>query len=220
MGAQALEDTHLNLLRPERDEPVEPGGEAGQGLTRQTDDEVRVDVHRGLGPEKMKIIREPLVVLPAADERPDFGIEGLDTDLELERAGRKAGDDRAQLGGQAIGHQLEVIEPARLMPLKKEFQDRPAGGEVEVERAVHELELFQSAIQQLLHRRQERLQRCLAHGDVERREAEFAAERAPARGFHIHDAVREIGVRIEIVGQGQLRELRRRSGNHLGQRLG
>ena len=73
--------------------------------------------------QEIEIVRQLLVILPAADERADLLVEGLDADLELQRAGRKPGDDFAQWFGQAVGNHLEMEEMAGLMARQKEFKD-------------------------------------------------------------------------------------------------
>ena len=77
--------------------------------------------------------------------------------------------------------------------------------DVEIERAVNELELLQSAIQQLLHFAEEFVQRNLPHRNVERRQAELAGERAAARRLDINDAMRDVVISVKVVGQGYLR---------------
>ena len=100
--------------------------------------------------KEMEIILQPLIILPAADGRADFLVERLDADLELQRARRELGDDFAQRFGQPVGNHLEVEKMPGLVPLQKEFEDGLAGSDVEIERAVHELELLHAAVQQLL----------------------------------------------------------------------
>ena len=117
---------------------------------------------------------------------------------------------------QPVGHHLEMEEVAGPMAFEEELQDRPAGVDVEIERAVHELELPHAAVEQPLQFAEQRGQRRLPHGDVERRQAELAGERAAARGLDIDDAVRDVVVVVEIVGQRQLGELGQLGGNDLG----
>ena len=90
-------------------------------------------------------------------------------------------------------------------------------GDVEIERAVNKFELFQPAIQKLLHFGEEFVQRDLPHGNVERREAKFAGERAAARRLDVNDAVREVVVGVKVVGQGDLRKVRQLGGDDFGQ---
>ena len=67
-AAQPLEDAHLDFLRTERDQPVEAGGKTFQRFARQPDNQVGVDMHAGFVAQKMEIVRQPLIILPAADE--------------------------------------------------------------------------------------------------------------------------------------------------------
>ena len=105
----------MNFLRTERDESVKTGGETFQRFAGQADDQIRVDVDAGFVAQKIKIICHPLVILPATDERADFGIECLDADLKLQRSGRKFCDDFTQLGGQAVGNHLEMKKHSGLI---------------------------------------------------------------------------------------------------------
>ncbi len=129
---------------------------------------ISVDVDAGFAAQEIKIVREAFVILPPADERADFGVEGLDADFKLQRAGRKPGDDFAQFSGQAVGNHLKMVEMAGLMAREEKFEDGLAGGDIEVEGAVNELELFHAAIQQALHLVEKSGQGNLAHGNVER----------------------------------------------------
>ena len=137
-------------------------------------------------------------------QRADAFVEGLDAQLELERAGRETGDHLAQALGQAVGHQLEMKEPARLMACEEEFEDGAAGLDVEVEGAVHKFELPDAACQQVLEVGKQGRQWRLAHRDVERGKAKLAGERAAARGLDVDDPVGDVPVIIEVVGQSQL----------------
>ena len=160
-----------------------------------------MNVDASFAAEKMKIFRKPFVILPAADELADFRIKGLDADLELQRAGRKLGNDFSQLGGQPVGNHLEMIKISQLMPRQKKFQNCLTRQDVQVERAIHKLELLQAALQKFLHRREKFVQRHLPHRNVERRQTKFAGERTAARRLDIHDAVREVRLRVILIGQ-------------------
>ncbi len=130
--------------------------------------------------------------------------------------GGNSGDDFAQRFGQAVGNHLEMEKMAGLIAREKEFENGSAGGDVEIERAVNELELFQAAIQKLLHLAEEFLQRHLPHWNVERRQAEFAGERAAARRLDVNDAMRDVVIGVKVVGQGELGKVRRLGGNDFG----
>ena len=147
----------------------------------------------------------------------DFLVERLDADLELQRAGRKLGDDFAQRFRQPVGNHLEMKEMAGPIALEEEFEDGLADGDVEVERAVNELELFHAAIEQPLQLLEQGGQGNLPHRDVERRQAEFAGERAAARRLDVDDAVRDVVVGVKVVGQGELGKVRQFGGNDFGQ---
>ena len=80
----------------------------------------------------------------------DFLVKRLDADLELQCAGRKFGDDFAQRFRQPVGNHLEMEEMAGPVALQKEFENRFADGDVQIERAVNELELLHAAVKQAL----------------------------------------------------------------------
>ena len=61
-----------------------------------------------------------------------------------------------------------MIEVAGPMAFKKEFKNGAARGDVQVERAVHELELPHTAIEQALQVFEESGQGSLAHGNIKR----------------------------------------------------
>ena len=52
-------------------------------------------------------------------------VERLDADLELQRAGRKLGDDFAQRFRQAVGNHLEMKKMSGLIAREEEFEDAP-----------------------------------------------------------------------------------------------
>ena len=60
---------------------------------------------------------------------------------------------------------------------------------------------------------EKRIERHVAHRHVQRREAELALERTPARRLDIHHAMRQILVCVELVRQRHALELRPRA-NH------
>ena len=69
-AAQPLENAHLNLLRPQRDQPIEPRAEAVDIFARQAR---RSDPREHARPvslaQKPQVVRQLRVVLPAADRR-------------------------------------------------------------------------------------------------------------------------------------------------------
>src|SRR5437588_12665550 len=100
--------------------------------------------------QKPNVIFQPLVILAAFDERADFFIESLDAHFELKRARREPADDLAQRFGQAVRHHFKMEKMSGLIAGKKEFQNGLADVDVKVERAIHKLELLDSALEQAL----------------------------------------------------------------------
>jgi hypothetical protein len=107
-----------------------------------------VDVDTGLAPEEAQVLLNLSVVLSAADALRDFFVEGLYADFKLERAWRELADQLAQSLGQAIGDHLEVQEQAGHVALQEELEDSAADVEVEVEGAIHELEMANAALEE------------------------------------------------------------------------
>src|SRR5262245_18788209 len=124
----------------------------------------------------MKVVLQLPHILPAADEPADLVIERLDADLELERARWNLCDDLAQGLRQAIGNHLKVEEQSRLVTVEEELQERFADVVVQVERAIHELELLHTAVEQPLKFSQHSIERHLSHRDVQRTQAELTSE--------------------------------------------
>ena len=152
-SAQSLEHAHLNLLRPQRHQPVEARREARQPFARQAHDEVRVQVCARVRPQPGEVLRELRVVLPARDVARGLVVEGLHADLQLHRARRELRQQFAQRLRQPVGNHLEVQEQPRSPAVEEELQDGPAHQQVQVERPVHELELRRPARQQPVQRR-------------------------------------------------------------------
>ena len=67
-AAQPFQNADLDFLRAERDEPVEAGGKTFQRFAGQADNQIGVDVNAGFAAQKMEIVLQPFVILPAADE--------------------------------------------------------------------------------------------------------------------------------------------------------
>ena len=102
-AAQALEDADLDLVRLERDQPVEAARETGDVLARQAGDQVDVQVHVRVLAQPAEVVGGLGVVLLAADQRLHLGVEGLDADLELQRARRELGDASFSASGRWSG---------------------------------------------------------------------------------------------------------------------
>jgi hypothetical protein len=129
-------------VRRKRNEAVEARRERFQVLSRQTGDQVDVKVRVGLRAQPAQIGRGRRVVLAARDRVLDVDIEGLDSDLELQRPGGKTRDQRLQPLRQVVRNQFEVQERRILRMLadqaEKELEDRRCGGTRD-ERTVDEL---------------------------------------------------------------------------------
>ena len=96
-------------------------------------------------------------------------------------------------------------EQAGTVSVEEEAENFRGGFNVEIESAIHELELPAIPVEEALHGGKETVARKVSDGCVERGETEVAAERATARGFDIDDPVGNIVVSVEIVGQGDVK---------------
>jgi hypothetical protein len=150
-AAQALEDADLNFLGPESDQSIKAVSEGFQGFARKTHDQIGMQVHAAVLPKPLEVVGESIVVLSSTNPGFDLPIEGLDADLELQRARRESGDEFPQLRGQPVRNHFEMDEEFRAETVEEELKDPSAGGEVEVEGPVDELETTQAPVVQSLH---------------------------------------------------------------------
>ena len=106
-----------------------------------------MDVNAGVIAQPGQIVGQPVVILPAADTRFHFWIQRLNAHFELQCTSREFRDDRPQRFGQAVRNHFEVNEQAGRVTLKEELENTPADRQVQVERAIDELELLGPAIE-------------------------------------------------------------------------
>src|SRR5436190_21242969 len=111
-ASEALENSHLNLLWTHGDEPIESARKTLETLTRQSDDQIRMNVHTRVLAEIMEVLLHFHHVLTPADVLRSGFVETLDADFELQRAGWKARDHLAQRVRQSVRHHFEVHEQA------------------------------------------------------------------------------------------------------------
>ena len=215
-AAEALENAELNFLGLERDQAVEPSGETLKVFTGQAGDKVGMDMDAGVLAEETEILLEALIILAALDESADFGIKGLNADFKLQSAGRKAGDDFPQGLRQTVRDHFEMKEETGLVALEKEFENGAADIDVQVEGAVDELELFHTALEEAFESGEQLRQGGLPDGNVQGGEAEFAGKGAAARGLDVNDAMGDVLSGIEVVGEGEPREIGEVSRNDFG----
>ena len=202
-AGEFLQDAKLDFVGAEGDEAVEAGGEAFGCFAGEPRDEIDVEEGVGVLAQEAEVVRGAFEVLRAADGFKDLRIERLQADFELEGAGRKAREDFAQFGGKAVGQHFEVEEEAGELrqAFKKEGKDFDGAGDVEIERAVAELELPRAASEKLVERGEQGGHGEEADGRIVGRDAVIAAHGAAARGFDVEQAVGEIGVGVFVVGE-------------------
>src|SRR5256885_1116798 len=100
--------------------------------------------------KKLQIVLQLLKILTTADPMANLVIKRLDADLELQCAGRKSDDYFPKDGRQPIGDHFKMIEKPGLPAFEAEFEQCPAGIDVQIESAIHELELLDPALQEPL----------------------------------------------------------------------
>src|SRR5882672_7308065 len=125
-------------------------------------------MHMDAGPasQETQVFFEPLIILTSFDQVADLLVERLDPDLELQRARWRFCYHVAQSFRQTVRDHFKVKKMPRLITFEEKLEDRFADVEVQIKRAVHELELLHAAVEQTLQIAQQRRQRCLPDGDV------------------------------------------------------
>src|SRR5439155_19785734 len=103
-------------------------------------------MHAGMLAEEPEIVLQFVEVLPPADPPADLFIERLNADLELQRSGRELRNDLSQSVRQPIWNNLEVKEEAGLIAFQEKLEERLAGVQVQIEGAIHKLELLHPAV--------------------------------------------------------------------------
>src|SRR4029077_16503223 len=98
---------------------------------------------------------------------------------------------------------------SRVIALEQKFENRSASADVEIESAIHELELLHTPFKQPFQPRQQRRQGNLPNRNIQRREAKFTSERTPPRCFDVNNPIRHILLVIQIVRQHQPRKIRK-----------
>ncbi len=79
------------------------------------------------------------------------------------------------------------------------MKDGFADVEIQIERAIDELEASHAAVEKSLHRGEKMIDWCISHRHVERRKTELAFERTATRGFDVNDALGYVGVIVKVV---------------------
>ena len=143
--AQSFENPQLNFVRFGSPQSIEAATKAGQIFARQTGDQIGVNVHPAVLPQKPNIGIHELIVLAPPDTLGGVFIEGLHADLELQRPGRELHHHLFELFGKAIGHHLEVNKNAVVFAGQKELENARRCLVTEVERAIDEAKLASAA---------------------------------------------------------------------------
>ena len=132
----------------------------------------------------------------------------MDANLKLQHPGREAGDAVLQARGQLVGDEFEVHKQRRFRLLRqlaqKKFQDAHRGVNFQVKSAVHKLESACAACIQIVQRCQKFFQLESPGSFVQGAQAKRAFEWAAARGLHVQNPLRQVGVAVVRVGQGDL----------------
>src|SRR5216684_2221650 len=175
---QPLQDAHLDFLGTQLHKPIESGSETFQRFSRQAHDQIRMNVNACFIAEKSKVVVETSVILMAADVLCCGGIKGLNTDFKLQCARRKLRDDLPQGLRQPVRNHLEMHKQSRPKMIQKELENRPARRRIQIEGAIHELELLRPAVEQILQLLEQHWKGKLTNRHVERRQAKLTKEGA------------------------------------------
>src|SRR5215475_6962534 len=173
-----LQDADLNFLWTKRKQSIEPSAKTLHRFAWQPDNQIRMHVYAGLVSQEAQILLEPRVILASLYQMSYLLIERLYAHFKLQCSGRKFRYDISQTLRQPVRDHFEMKEVSRPIALKKEFQDRFADIEIQVEGSVHELEMLHAALEQALQFPNQNWQRSLADWDVQRRKAELTRKRA------------------------------------------
>ena len=162
-AAQALEQAELDLMRAQGVQGVKALGKAGQRLAGQAENQVSVQVGVRLRHQPVQVGQGFGVVLPARDALLHLGVEALDADFELQHTGRKLRDQDLEPVRQLVRDQLKVHKLvrgrwSRRQAVQKKLQDARRGLDLQVEGAVHKLELPRAALIQPVQLGQKRVQ--------------------------------------------------------------
>jgi Glycosyl hydrolases family 35 len=209
-AGKTLEQSDLNFLGIQLHQPIKPSAETGHVLAGQADNQIGVNVNAALAAQESQVLFQPPNILPAADEFTNRFVEALHADFKLQRPRRKLHDQFPQRRRQSVGDHLKMQEQLRCVSIQKELQDRAADVQVQVKRPVHEFELPRAAVQQRLHRRQKLVQRYIAHGNIQRRQAELAGERTSTRGLDVDHAMLKVFLIVQVIGQDERGHFRQR----------
>lgn len=200
-AAQPFEDADLDFLWVQGMQTIESGCEGLEILTGEPGDEVGMNMDTGVLAEESEVILQSFEVLTSADAFGCGRVKSLDSDLELESARGELLDQVTELGGQAVRNHFEVEEESGPQAFEEELEDCLAGGQVQVEGAINEFELIGAAVEESLHRGQERFEREGPDRNIDGGEAEFAGKGATPGGLDIKQAVLEIGIGVMLVGR-------------------
>ncbi len=232
-------------MRGNGQQAVKAVGKAVQGFTGQAKDQIHMQVGVGVCQQPTQVGLGRGVVLAARHGVLHRHIEGLHTHFQLQHARRKQCQLRFQAVWQVVGDDFKMQKQvsfgrsswagrSRRVSLRwttwglcrvrrlgqfvqKKLQDAHRMLDLQIERAVDKLEAAGTALVQALQRRQHAVKLKAPSGFVERTEAKLALERAATRGFHIQQAVRQVGIRIFVIRQRQLGQRRLLAGDDFHQ---
>ena len=107
-AAQAFQNAKLNFMRGQRVQPVKTVGKTLQGFARQAKNQVGVHMGMATADQPAQVVGGFLVVLLAGNALLHLGVEALNTNFKLQRAGRKLRNQGFQPVGQAVGHDFKM----------------------------------------------------------------------------------------------------------------
>ena len=218
-AAQALQNAELDFVRREFIKPVKAIGKALQRLARQAKNQIGMHMRLAFAHQPAQVVSGLGVVLFARNALLHFGVEALNTDFKLQRAGRKLHDQRFEPVRQAVGNDFKMHEQIGHHPIQEKLQNPHRKIDLQIESAVNKLEVARAALKQRVHLGHEAVQLKRPRRLVKRTQAKLALERAAARGFDIQQALGQVFCRVFVVGQGQCLQRRLLADNDFHERL-
>src|SRR4051812_16132087 len=100
-----------------------------------------------------------------------------------------------------------MVKHSRLMPFQEELKQGTADVDVQVEGAIHELEVLDASRDELFQFLHYFLERELPHWNVQCRQAEFAGKWAAPRSLDVDETMGDVCVIIERVRERQFRHV-------------
>ncbi len=114
-----------------------------------------------------------------------------------------------------VRNDFEVKVQIVVHALEEKFEYGDAGADLEIKGPINKFEISRAAPMKIIHRLEKARQLERFCGLVQRRQAEFALERATARCLDINQPIAQVFIAVIRIGQLQLIQLDGLAGDHL-----